>query len=211
VDKFNKNDQRLWDNVFINAKPEWIQSWKSLQKTSYREDCIAFFKNEKVNKVLDLGCGVGIWSIQLALEGFDVTSTDFSEPAIAFAKNWSKEKELNIQFKVAPVAEKKFEDESFDGIIASLILDNISKEEMIKTLEVQKRQLRKQGVMFALFNPFMTKVQLDEIMRATNNPTKDITSVMYTDDELKAGFEGFSLVNFKKYEHGLRGLFLKKE
>lgn len=207
---FNKTDQHLWNNVFNNAKPEWIQSWKSLQKAAYREDCISFFKKEHVKKILDIGCGVGVWSMHFAQNGFDVTATDFSEPAITFARKWAEEKHLKIDFQVSPVAAKTFADAAFDGIVASLILDNISHAEMLRTIEIQRKCLRPNGLMFALFNPFMTKEQIEEIMRTTDNPTKDITSITYTDDELKSSFDGFTVIDFKKYEHGLRGIFLKK-
>ena len=98
----------------------------------------------------------------------------------------------------------------FDAVVASLILDNVSKGEMEKSVEAFSSRLKPNGLLYAIFNPLLTAEQIREIMKKTNNPTRDATSVIYSDKELRTMFYAYSVEKTKLYEHGLRGLFLKK-
>ena len=86
-------------------------------------DFLEFVQKLKQNKpnikVLDVGCGGGRHSIQLAKMGFEVYGIDFSEYAIRVAKeNAQKENVIeNIYFRVGNVLELSFEENFFDIII----------------------------------------------------------------------------------------------
>ncbi len=49
-------------------------------------------------KVLDLGCGPGLYAQRLAQAGFDVTGIDFSASSIAYAKAQAKEAGLAVRY-----------------------------------------------------------------------------------------------------------------
>lgn len=72
--------------------------------------------NIKGKKVIDFGCGPGLYAKRLAQKGAMVTGIDFSENSINYAREEAKENELKINYIVSDYLE--FEtDETFDLII----------------------------------------------------------------------------------------------
>jgi len=49
-------------------------------------------------RILDLGCGPGLYCEQLAVPGHDVTGVDFSRRSIEYARNSAQEKGLGIRY-----------------------------------------------------------------------------------------------------------------
>jgi 2-polyprenyl-3-methyl-5-hydroxy-6-metoxy-1,4-benzoquinol methylase len=68
--------------------------------------------------LLDIGCGTGNLSVELAARGYDVTATDLSEEMLAIVAFRAKEREVSIRIFVYdmldPVSER------FDTVIASM-------------------------------------------------------------------------------------------
>jgi 2-polyprenyl-3-methyl-5-hydroxy-6-metoxy-1,4-benzoquinol methylase len=84
-------------------------------------------------KVLDIGCGNGNISYQLAKSGFAVTGMDISEDAIAEAKrNYQLP---NLEF-IAVRAENigTFRDMKFDALICSEVIEHLSEPEKLTML-----------------------------------------------------------------------------
>jgi len=200
------DDKIIWDQIFAKVPAEWKKTEPSLSMM----DCLRFFQRDQVKKVLDLGCGVGIWSMFLAKSGLLVKGVDFSENAVDFARKWAKEENVNAYFECATLTDHAFGEESFDGIVASKILDNISQDEFQKVRAQIKSNLKTGGILFCLFNPNITDMEVEQLQNS-NNPTKGLTHVIYSDEELKHLFPDLNLLEFKYYKHGFRGLILKKE
>ncbi len=204
-EEFNPQDQEIWNNLFSKVPPEW----KSVQPSEDMKDCLQFFEMHNVKSVLDVGCGIGIWAMFLCKAGFKVKGYDFSSNAIEFASRWAVEDRVQIEYKCCPITGNPFPNEKFDGLLAAKVLDNISKDELeIATANIIE-SLKDGGLLFCLFNPYMTPEEIKKI-EENNNPTKGITLTVYTDVELRNLFPRFKLLDFKKYEYGFRGLFLEK-
>lgn len=107
---------------------------------------------KKQENILDLGCGVGRWSLELARRGALVTGADLSEEMISIAKENADKEGLSITFIVAAVADLKIIDEgSFDKALAVTVLQHImSKEELMESVKVVGRVLKKGGTFFLL-------------------------------------------------------------
>jgi len=58
--------------------------------------------------ILDLGCGPGIYTEKLALQGHQITGIDFSRNSIAYAKDQAKEKNLSIEYLCQNYLELEF-------------------------------------------------------------------------------------------------------
>jgi cyclopropane fatty-acyl-phospholipid synthase-like methyltransferase len=59
---------------------------------------VSHFDVNENTKVVDFGCGPGLYTTQLAKKGANVTGIDFSENSIQYARNIAKEKGLNINY-----------------------------------------------------------------------------------------------------------------
>jgi len=74
----------------------------------------------KKDKILDLGCGAGRTTINLYKNGYkDIVGLDISDNLINYAKNYSIENNLNINFVVGDATKLNYQDNSFDVVIFS--------------------------------------------------------------------------------------------
>lgn len=74
-------------------------------------------------KILDVGCGKGNMSIQLANMGYQITAIDVDETSIEYAK--SLVQLPNIRFQVTTIEAFEAEEHSFDALICSEILEHV--------------------------------------------------------------------------------------
>ncbi|NIR49275.1 class I SAM-dependent methyltransferase, partial [candidate division KSB1 bacterium] len=184
--------------------------WTTSEPTKHMQDCRRFFQSAGVKTVLDVGCGIGIWAIFLSQAGFRVKGFDFSETAINYASDWAKRENLDIQYVCSPLTKVAYPNEQFDAVLAAKVLENVSRDEAEIAIEHISGSLKDGGVVYALFNPHLSEAQIEELMQS-DNPTKNITHTIYTDEELKKLFPDFEMMKFKHYDDvGFRGLFLKK-
>jgi 2-polyprenyl-3-methyl-5-hydroxy-6-metoxy-1,4-benzoquinol methylase len=71
----------------------------------------------KDGDVLDVACGLGWASINLALNGCKVQAIDLTPNAVSFVKDYAKYKNLNISVSEMSAEELKFETDSFDFVL----------------------------------------------------------------------------------------------
>ena len=94
----------------------------------------------KDKKLLELGCGPGNRSFQLAQSGANITSIDISDVAIDQAKQKAEEKALDVHFFVMNAEKLDFEQNSFEVICGISILHHLDLEkaytELARTLKV---------------------------------------------------------------------------
>jgi SAM-dependent methyltransferase len=75
-------------------------------------------ENCRSRKVLDYGCGEGLWSFYMAERGAEVTAIDISEVAVEQARK-------RLRFLSMDAEETDFEDDSFDLICGTAILHHL--------------------------------------------------------------------------------------
>lgn len=73
--------------------------------------------HKKQMKVLDLGCGPGLYTELMAEKDHKVTGVDFSGSSIEYAKAEAKKKALEIEYIQANYLELELEENSFDLVI----------------------------------------------------------------------------------------------
>lgn len=81
---------------FIEKSVEWITS---------------LIPDMKGKKILDLGCGPGIYAEKFYEKGFEVTGIDFSKRSIEYAVNSAAEKNMKIKYKYMNYLEIDYENE----------------------------------------------------------------------------------------------------
>lgn len=111
----------------------------------YRKDVILERANivfkfaEKLNKnsaIVDLGCGTGRQSVQLAQMGFKVHGFDISERAIELAKLQVKDKEISVTFEQCDIVNKEYP--QCDLIIGLGLMDYLTDYEILLILKQVK-------------------------------------------------------------------------
>lgn len=94
-------------------------------------------------KVLDIGCGPGFFSVLLAQMGYEVTAVDYTENMLTEAKKNAESYNVSINFKRMDAQELEFADEAFDFVISRNVLWNL--ERPCKAYEEWLRVLKKGG------------------------------------------------------------------
>lgn len=101
---------------------------------------------EPGSRILDAGCGPGLWAVALALEGYRVRGIDIAPAMVAAARDRSQEHALSedaAAFQVAALDAVDFPSASFDAIVCRLVLDFVPNPGLV--LEEFRRVLRPGG------------------------------------------------------------------
>lgn len=104
---------------------------------------------QRGSSVLDIGCGTGALAVCLARKGVHVTGIDVSPSMLAQASDRIRagglEALVSLKEMGAANLDTAFPAASFDAVVATLVLSELSSEEIEYTLEQSKRILRSGG------------------------------------------------------------------
>jgi ubiquinone/menaquinone biosynthesis C-methylase UbiE len=76
----------------------------------------------KGGKLLEIGCGIGVDSVQLANTGFEVTAVDLTEAAIDVARRFAEARGVSIDFRTANAERLDFPSGMFDAVYSFGVL-----------------------------------------------------------------------------------------
>eukprot|EP01080_Neovahlkampfia_damariscottae_P008505 gene8505-329_t len=105
------------------------------------------YKISKNSKILDLGCGGGLLTIEMAKSGFkNIKGVDISPNSVIEATKFSKYSSLNIEFKTGSVYQIPEENNTFDVVIVADVLEHLNDLQLgMKEID---RVLKKGGLVF---------------------------------------------------------------
>jgi ubiquinone/menaquinone biosynthesis C-methylase UbiE len=113
---------------------------------------LKLFKNHKIKKVLDLGCGTGRHVIYLAKNGFEVYGLDIAEEGIRQTKVWLKKTRLKANLKVGSIyAKLPYSDNFFDAVISTHTFHHQKIEVIRQAIKELIRVLKSGGLIFMTF------------------------------------------------------------
>ncbi len=125
------------------------QSW--VEDTNRQVDfLIEILKLNGNERILDLACGFGRHSLELARRGFDVTGVDITPDYIRYASQMAEKEKLNARFICSDIRDVSFENEfdvvlnMADGAVGYLEND----EENLIIFSVVSRALKSNGKHF---------------------------------------------------------------
>jgi SAM-dependent methyltransferase len=82
--------------------------------------------------VLDVGCGVGRWSVRLAENGSIVVGVDLSREMVKKAKASIAGKRLRADFVLASTTQLPFVTRTFDSVLSVTVLQHIIEEPLVR-------------------------------------------------------------------------------
>jgi ubiquinone/menaquinone biosynthesis C-methylase UbiE len=194
-----------------------------LQRTSYHTklwlDAVnKYLKIKWRDKVLDAGCGVGLFLIPLAKKCREIFGVDFSLKSLTLLKNEIS----NLQFKnakilCADVTHIPLPSEYFDKIMLIEVLQHIPTHQLrVKTINELYRILRPKGILLIMAYRFGGFLKRKEAIKKTEHGL--LYRHGFTSSELHeildlAGFKEIhigGIINFKPRGVKYLGLFLRK-
>ncbi|NQV09124.1 class I SAM-dependent methyltransferase [Candidatus Woesearchaeota archaeon] len=177
----------------------------------------------KDKSMLEIGCGMGMDSVQLYNCGFKLTSIDITEIAIKIAKQRAKKENLKINFMLGNAEELEFKNEQFDFVWSNGVLHHTPR--IKQAVDEVYRVLKKGGTAYIMLYAKYSLVnfvhKLFNIPYEMPKDMKDHCPVVYTfsKKEIRGLFSRFNVVRASKeypFTYGFRHismvcpLFLKK-
>ena len=141
VNKFAVLAARWWDR---NSEFKPLHDINPLRLNYIKEQCGGILEGKRI---LDVGCGGGILSESLALEGATVVGIDLAEAGLEVAKLHLLESGLDINYQsisAEDLAEK--ETESFDVIACLEMLEHVPDPSLV--IEACSKLVKPQGKVF---------------------------------------------------------------
>lgn len=131
----------------------------------------------KVETILSLGCGTAVHDLILAKSGFKIMGIDRSKKMIEIAKAKTKKENLNVEFKIADIANFKF-NKKFDFAMAMFnvvgyLTENKTMEKMLKNVHasIKKNAL---FVFDCWYGPAVLKERPEDRIKKISNDRKEI-------------------------------------
>ena len=101
--------------------------------------------NGNGERLLDIGCNWGRWSISAARKGYQVTGIDPSLEAVLAAKRVTAQLGVEADFVVGDARFLPFDENSFEIVFSYSVFQHLSKENVYTTLDEVARVLKNDG------------------------------------------------------------------
>lgn len=188
-----------WDDIFTKRGKVFTNPHQDMERLA------RIFKENGVQRVLDLGCGTGRHLLFFSKKGFDVYGLDKSPKGLEIAKNWLDEENLSTKLTNQRIDQKlPYENDFFDVIISiQVIHHNLMKEILFSVKEIE-RVLKPKGFIFITvpflqaFNVKNNKWKLKKVEKRTyipqSGPEEGLPHHFFTIAELKRVFSAFELL-----------------
>ena len=161
--KAYEQEIEMWTRVFAECTPVDLRKL-DLKVEPMFDEALKLFA-EHTTKVLDFGCGTGDISFQYLQyqPTHKILGMDASKTGIEFANETAKLSD----YKTAVFMEggeqslKQLEENSFDGVILSNVLDVMPKDVSSTVIDDLERVLKPGGSWFIKMNPYYSKEELE--------------------------------------------------
>jgi 2-polyprenyl-6-hydroxyphenyl methylase/3-demethylubiquinone-9 3-methyltransferase len=196
-DLYDRLADTWWrENGFLNLLQTTLNPWR-----------VPYFKrilrqlqiDPRRARALDVGCGGGLLTEEVAAMGFAVTGIDPSARSLEIAQAHAAQKKLRIEYRRSAGDELPFENESFDVVFCCDVLEHVADWDAV--IREIARVLRGGGVfMYDTINrTFASKLRsilIAQEWKWTRYAPRDthVWEMFITPDELAQSFERHGLV-----------------
>ncbi|MFX1446468.1 MAG: class I SAM-dependent methyltransferase [Promethearchaeota archaeon] len=203
-----------WDHLFTEQGKIFVKPHPDMERLA------KLFKEQGIQKILDLGCGTGRHLVFFARKGFELYGIDGSPKALEIASKWLKEEGLNAELKNHRMEQRfPFADGFFDAIISIQVIHHNLMRDIIFTIKEIKRILKVKGMIFITVAILKGKAKakrldLKEIEKNTYIPQKGIEEGLphhyFTLEEIYEVFSSFDLQEIYIDDTGHRAILGQK-
>ncbi len=137
-----------WGSVASEYDEAFIRDGDSYHAAVVAPNLLRLMAPKAGMRVLEVGCGDGFFSREIAKSGAHVTGSDIAAEMVARAKELSPK---DIGFQTAPAEDLAFaKPASFDAVLYAFSIQNI--EKLAKAFEEAKRVLKAGGSIYIVMN-----------------------------------------------------------
>ena len=115
---------------------------------------LSILRDLKGKKVLDVGCGSGVFVVEFVKRGASVIGIDYSKKMIKLAENETEKYKLpknKFKLQIAGATNLPFKNNYFDIILATGLTDYLSDLENEKFIKEASRTIKKGGHLLVSF------------------------------------------------------------
>jgi len=121
-----------------------------------------FLNPRKSDKILDIGCGDGVWYLWLRKKGMDVFGIDLSEHDLSKLKERAEKSNISCEISKVDAQKMPFGNSTFDKIYSVSTFEHIENDE--KAFEEASKVLKPGGIFIISIPmkevPFLTKIAI---------------------------------------------------
>lgn len=149
-----------WESIFKKKGRFFYKPHEDMKKI------VRLMKQNKVKRVLDLGCGSGRHVIYLAKNGFEVYGMDSSRTGLTYTRKLMKEADVRAKLKNASCYKKfPYKDNFFDAIISIQVIHHARIKDIKFCISELERIVKPKGIVFITVpktkkNKFHSKVKI---------------------------------------------------
>lgn len=145
-------------------------------------------------RILDIACGVGVFSLKIAERGCEVHAIDISEEWIKHSKRLSERERIACEFVVGSAEDLPYPNNYFDKVVCSSSLEHFKDD--IKALKEMNRVLKVNGKLVLTTDSFTYPIS--EGLKEWHSKMYHVVNY-YTHEKLKERFEiaGFTMTQSK--------------
>ena len=150
-------------------------------------------------RILDAGCGVGRYTIPLAMREYDVTGVDISLFAITELDNVRLRRNMQMGLAAADIFHLPFRDNSFDAVVAFGVLQHLLEDERSTVLPEFARVLVPGGTLvIEVLGMEDMRIGGREVETATFLRSTGSVYHYFNLDEIKDIFSGLEIIDIKE-------------
>jgi len=132
-----------WEEIFKKHGSIFSKIQRDIPKLA------TVLKQKSFQRILDIGCGSGRYTVYFAKRGFDVYAFDSSRTGVSYTKKWLKREKLKANVIVHNMAKRfPYPDNFFDAVISIQVIHHNRLYRIRKTIKEIKRVLKKDGIIF---------------------------------------------------------------
>jgi len=216
VQEYFDDNVRGWERMYDEQAFDTYNLFDShtvIKRKEYVLQLLDESKESRWRRVLDIGCGPGIYMVDLLQRGMDVWGVDVAPKMIEQAISTAKDMGLQsrVHFSVASVENLPFPDEYFDVIICIGVLEYLSKDDL--ALKEIYRVLKPHGIaIITIWNHLSlgTFMDLYSLIKVVGKKTYRLVFPLNSSDMKKQNEQEFrKSYNVRRFDnllqtHGLR-------